>query len=216
MSGWVRTPEEWFEEPRIEDVGADAAMLHLSALAYCSRHLTNGHLPFRALRRLYPVADPDREVRALTEAELWEATQSGWFIVDWANHILAADEVAHRREQSRTSSERYRRHKQGDHSMCDRCSAVRQRVSDPVTDAVSDPPPTRSDPIRPEGEERRKERERGGSASSGGSAPLAASSASPPPVAESPPDTSVWVDHIEIRPDGTQVVHDELEPRKTP
>lgn len=211
MSGWVKAAEEWFEEPRIEDVGADAAMLHLSALAYCSRHLTNGHLPTRAMRRLYPVPEPDAAVEVLAKVGLWEATESGWFIAEWADHILAADEVAHRREQSRITSERYRRHKQDDHSMCDRCSAVKKGVSDAVTDNVSDPPPNRTAPLRPEGEEREREGEGDGSDSSHGSASLRRDSSPPPPwVVEPPPDASVWVDHIEIKPDGTQMVHDEL------
>jgi len=192
MSGWVKTSDAWFEEARIEEIGADAAMLHLSGLAYSARHITNGLVPHRALRRLYPVADVDAALKTLTEAGLWRPTDGGFLAVDWADHILSADEVEHLREKSRISSERNRRHDRGDHSKCDRCWYIRKHghgdpVTDPVTDgsgdSVSDRPPIRTEPNRPEGEGRRGEDEAGGSASSGGSAALAASSA-PPPWAE--------------------------------
>jgi hypothetical protein len=231
MSGWVKTSVDWFEDPLVEEIGADAAMLHLSGLAYCARHLTDGHLPTRALRRLYPVADLDASVKTLVEADKWQPIEGGFLLVEWADHILSADEVDRMREQSRISSERYRRHKNNDHSMCDRCSYVRKHgdaVTDAVTDSVNDAPPVRTDPLRTEGEERGGEEETGSSASSDGSAPLAASSPPPPgepsrgevppwaAAAEPPPDVSVWVDWIEIKPDGTQVVHDELKPKGQP
>jgi hypothetical protein len=188
---------DWFEDPLVEEIGADAAMLHLSGLAYCARHLTNGHLPTRALRHLYPVADLDASVKTLVDGERWQPTDGGFFLVEWRDHILAADRVERIREQSRVTSERYRRHKDGDHSMCDRCRYIRQQGRDGVTAGVSDAPPYRSVPIRPEGEERAGEVETGGSSSFGGSASLAASSH--PPPAQPPPGVIPTVKIIEVK-----------------
>ena len=176
MSGWVKTSVDWFEDPQIEELGAEATVLHLSGLAYTARHLRNGRLPIRALRRLYPVPDQESCVRALVETGTWQPVEDGFLIVDWRKHILSSEEVDRMRKQSQITSERYRRHKGGDHSMCDRCSSVRKQ-RDGVTAGVSDAAPS---PIRTEGEERRGEEETGSSASSDGSAPLAASSPTPP------------------------------------
>lgn len=149
MSGSVKVPAEWFERDDVEQVGADAAMLHLSALAYAARHLTNGHIPARKLRRLWPT-DVDSAVEALTTAGWWEAAEDGFLIADWHTFILSSDEVDHIRRQTRERVERHRRHKAGDHSMCDRCSFVRRGngVSNGVSNGVGNAPsePNRTEP----------------------------------------------------------------------
>lgn len=182
MSGWVRTATEWFEDPATEDLGADVVVLHLSALAYSAQHTTNGHVPRRALRRLYPVADPDAAVAALVDADWWQPVDGGHQIASWADHILSEDEVHRIREQNRVRSERHRRHERGDHTMCERCWHVRKHgnsVSNGVRDAASDAP--RTDPTRPDPKGREGgEGEAGGIASPGGSASLATDPATPP------------------------------------
>ena len=119
---------------------------------------TDGHLPTRGLTRLYPVNDLDAAVTKLVTAEKWKPTDSGYLIVDWEGPILPADRVKRMQEQSRVTSERHRRHEANDHSMCERCWYIRKHGRDAVTDGVtagvSDAPPYRSVPIRPEGEER--------------------------------------------------------------
>lgn len=168
MSGWVKTHEDWYGEDRIEQLGSHAAMLHLSALAHSSRYLKDGQIPRSALRKLWPVADVDEAIHRLIDAGLWEATEDGYFIRDWKTHILAADEVEHRRDQDRARQQRKRRHDAGDHSMCDRCSYVKAHgkghdgshaVTPPVTHgAVTPPEPHRTEPNRTDpkglGEER--------------------------------------------------------------
>lgn len=160
MSGWVKVPAEWFERDDVEQLGAEVVMLHLSALAYSARQLTNGVVSRRQLRRLWPVDDLDAAADRLVSAGFWQATDDGFLIVDWRTFILAADEVASIREQSRITTERHRRHKADDHSMCDRCSAVRAGRNG-VRDASRDasvttsvtPPPNRTEPNRPLGRE---------------------------------------------------------------
>lgn len=192
MSGWVKVPEEWFERDEVEDLGADAVMLHLSALAYSARHLTNGRVPGRALRRLWPVDDIPAVAKKLTDGGWWTRTEDGqWMLRDWEIHILAADEVEHLREQSRITSERYRRHKAGDHSMCDRCQYVKRNgasdgVTDKVTDSVSDTP---SEPSR--AEPNRTISERGERSAVGGVARSAIAPRAPRPPGGDP---HVWVD----------------------
>jgi hypothetical protein len=154
MSGWVKIPETWLEDQDVEELSSDAILFHLSALAHSARHLRNGFVPERALRRLWLVPDPDAVLEALVKAGWWEAAEGGWHVANWRTFILSAEEINHKREVSRESSERYRRHKAGDHSMCDRCSVV--KAGDKSRDAsvtFPDPIRLRSDPTR-RGEER--------------------------------------------------------------
>lgn len=124
-AGWVRIPSTWTDDVDIEALGSDAAMLHLSALAFSCRQLTDGHVPAKRVPRLWPVDDVDECVRLLVESGLWETTEDGYFLATWADHLMPSDEVEKRRRASAESSRRYRLHRDGDHSMCDRCAFVR-------------------------------------------------------------------------------------------
>lgn len=209
ISGWVKIHESWAEADRVERLGSDAVMLHLSALGYSARHLTDGAVPARALRRLWPVEDPTEAIDRLVSSGFWESADDGYLIVDWREHILASDEVEKRRDQSKVTSERYRRHRAGDHSMCDRCEYVRKHgksprdavtddMSDGVTDAsVTRPEPNRTDPTRREG---RYGEESGRGRADARSATAARAGASPPEsvadadgAAEVDRNGSVWV-----------------------
>ncbi|MFC6286814.1 hypothetical protein ACFP3Q_11425 [Nocardioides sp. GCM10027113] len=148
---WVRISDDWFEDDRIEQLGGDVVAVHLSALAYVSRRLSDGQLPRRATRHLYPVADLDGAISTLLEAGLWQGTEAGYLIVPWADHVLPADEVQKMREQNRIRQERFRRHQNNDHSLCERCWYIQARRGgrgNAVTDGVSNTPPTRPDPTR--------------------------------------------------------------------
>lgn len=170
MSGWIRVPEDWFATEEIERLPAELVVFHLSALAESCRYMTDGRVTARAIRRLWPVDDTDAVIQELVTAGLWQPIDGGgWHIRDWRTFLLSATEVEHRRAQSRETSERYRRHKQGDHSLCDRCSAKRgDKSGDTSRDlSVTSPEPIRSAPTRRGGE----------GAEGGGPSPAAAGSA---------------------------------------
>lgn len=126
---WVKISDDWIDSRHVEDLGAEAVALHISALSFCSRQSTDGELPSRDLRKLWPADDLAASVARLEAAGEWETTDTGWHLVNWQQHLLSKAEVAHKREQSRITTERYRRHKDGDHSMCDRCSFKRDDAS---------------------------------------------------------------------------------------
>lgn len=187
MSGWVKVSAEWFESDEVEDVGADVAMLHLSALAYSARQMTDGRIPRRQLRRLWPVDDLDQAVRVLVDAGWWEAIGDGYAISTWRDHLLSADEVERKRASNRERQERFRRHKAGDHSMCQRCTAVRgNALRNGLSHGVSNAPPIRSDPSVPTGR-------RGGQAG-GKTADPDNRVASPPFDPDCPDCTFGWLD----------------------
>lgn len=146
MTGWLKLPEEWFDRSDVEGLPAEVLLFHMSALAASCRHMTDGFIARRTLRHLWEVADVAAAVAALVDADWWRPADDGWQIGDWNEFILAKSEVEHRRQQSRESTERNRRHGRGDHSMCTRCAFVRDEsrggsLTAPVPDR---PVPNRS------------------------------------------------------------------------
>lgn len=129
MSGSVQIPVDWFDRDDVEAIGAGAVLLHLSALAYSARQLTDGTVPRRQLRRLWDADDVGQAVSVLEKVGWWEPVDDGWVIRDWHDFILSASEVDKIRSDQRTRGERHRRHKRGDHSMCDYCWAIRSEAA---------------------------------------------------------------------------------------
>lgn len=158
MSGWVKVPEDFFSSEAVERLPAEVVLFHLSALAESGRHRRDGFVPSSWIRRLWLVDNPQAIVRDLVTNGWWQPADGGWLIRDWRTFLLSAAEIEHRRSVSRESSERYRRHKAGDHSLCDRCSAVRDASRHASGDrsgdaSVTSPDSIRSDPKGRRGEE---------------------------------------------------------------
>lgn len=178
MSGWVKVPEDWFSSEAVERLPAEVVLFHLSALAESGRHRRDGFVPVGWMRRLWLVDDPHSVVRELVTNGWWQPTEGGWLIRDWRTFLLSAAEIEHRRSVSRESSERYRRHKAGDHSMCDRCSAVRDASRDLSRDKSGDKSVTSPDSIRSDPKGRRGEE--GAGSVSADAEPTAATKRPPP------------------------------------
>ena len=73
-------------------------MLHLSALSLSSRQSTDGKLPRRAVRRLWPCDDVDTAVKALEDCGLWKRPRRAGELTTWNDHLLSAAEVDRRRK----------------------------------------------------------------------------------------------------------------------
>lgn len=135
MSGWVKLPEEWWSDPATEALPDGVLLFHQSALGYSCRYLTDGFIPFTALRHLWPVPDPMDAIRQLIDAQWWEEIDGGWVICAWKKYLLPKTTVERRQAQSAESSKRFRDCKDGDHSGCRSCWWV--RTNGPVTARVT-------------------------------------------------------------------------------
>ena len=102
----VQIDTAFWSHPKIKLVGQAIASFHLSALLFCNHHLTDGHIrpddlteivhPIRELEvshvrqptlngRSAPIADVlDEVVECLTDAGLWQVSDHGWVIHDFA------------------------------------------------------------------------------------------------------------------------------------
>lgn len=174
MSGpSVQMPTSWLQSDELEDLGSDTVMLMLTALAYCADQTDDGWVTRRRLRKLWPVDDLDESIGRLAKVGEVEDHDERVFFVQWRRFILSEEEVDEIRAGNRERSQRSRRHKRGDHSMCRPayCNAARSREKDrdatrdsDGTVRVSDGLPYRPDPTRPPGRGGRGEGTQAGSA----------------------------------------------------
>jgi len=96
---WVRIDDAFDDHPKILKLSPFAVTLHVRALCWCSRHMTDGFVPEEAIERLtfgltlndadentlWPEAAASIEDE-LRRAELWEKCAGGWSIHDYLKY----------------------------------------------------------------------------------------------------------------------------------
>lgn len=129
---WVRLDDSFADHPKIERVGPVAAWLHVAALCYCARHLTDGRLPKGKAHRLADVASPEIHVDALLRVGLWHEDGDDYVIHDYLDYQPARADVEADRAAAR-----------------DRMAKKRQKRSPevPANNGRSSPSPSRPDPL---------------------------------------------------------------------
>lgn len=195
MTTYAKFDQTHADDERWLDAGADAMALHVAAVVWCDRQLTDGHITNGMALRVCLAVPPDRApqaIAALVEHGFWRATAKGYRIERFHEHAFPADQVRRTRARWRADKDRRRQHNLGDHSLCKDpkfCPAIRDGAStvestaDGTTDGTVDS--TRIDKDQTKTRPDRREGSGigmggGGSASHGGSASLAADSAAPP------------------------------------
>jgi hypothetical protein len=119
---WTRLSDDFTDRPQLLQVSRSARLLHIEAMVWSNRLLTDGRIPSAALRRMTDAEDLAELVEELASAGIWEATDDGQWELDWKDQESAA-EVKGRRDYRQETQKRYRerhsKHERGDHSMCD-------------------------------------------------------------------------------------------------
>lgn len=94
---WVRLDEQFPDHPKVTEAGPLAGWLHVCALAYCNRLLTDGFVPYNQVGRLADFTevwdnpegaadhgvDPYRLARKLCEVGMWKEVTRGFLIHDY-------------------------------------------------------------------------------------------------------------------------------------
>lgn len=183
------------DDERWMAAGADAFAVHVAAVVWCDRQLTDGAITGAMAARVSLAVPAERSsaaVAALLEHGFWTRIVGGDLqIVDYDGHCFSAEEVRRTRASWAMSKKRKRQHDVGDHALCDpeKCRAAGAlSTMDSVRDSTADSrgesgrlyqiQPDSTRPDRREGSGKGKGG--GDSTSSDGSAPLAASSPPPP------------------------------------
>jgi len=129
---WVRIEDTMPEDPRWEETGALGLALHVAALAYSNRNLTDGVLSRSQARRLLPIDDVDVVIDLLVSTDTWRADGSSLHLVQSAEFQPTREKVLKRREDDRLRQEKSRARRAG------------HTVTDAVTNGVSHPYPVPS------------------------------------------------------------------------
>lgn len=71
--GFLKLTTDFTEHPKLVEAGGDAGWLHVCALAYCSRNLTDGMIPINLVPRLSDRENPKQLASTLLDVCLWHA-----------------------------------------------------------------------------------------------------------------------------------------------
>lgn len=106
MTTYARLDDDFPENNKIVRLSDGAFRLHVTALCYCSRNLTDGRIPRAILSRLG--GSPSRLKELLKpgldgKPGLWEEPKDfdGWLIHDYLKHQRSRDQVLKEREKAR-------------------------------------------------------------------------------------------------------------------
>ena len=89
---WVKLDDAFPDHPKVDGLSDGAFRLHVAALCYSGRHLTDGALAADRVSRLVPRFRRSY-VTELVEAGLWEAVDGGWSIHDFLAYNPSAEKV---------------------------------------------------------------------------------------------------------------------------
>lgn len=97
---WARVDDQYPDHPKVTGLSDAAFRLHISAITYASRYLTDGFLPFGQVRKLLPFTDDVQPVcDELVEAALFTVVPKGYTVHDYLEYNPSREEVEAKREQ---------------------------------------------------------------------------------------------------------------------
>lgn len=151
---WTRLSDVFPDSPAVLEISDAAFRVHIHALIYCNKHLTDGALPKRAIRLLAPPhSEIDGIVTELVDVGLWVITVTGGYQLDWSDQE-SAESVRQRQKQRAETQSRYRdrkqRHAEGDHSRCDQRYCKRAVTGNATAHVTNHETPSRPVPSRPD------------------------------------------------------------------
>lgn len=110
---WVKLDDGFAEHPKIEEAGPLAGFLHVAALCYCNRQLTDGFVPENKVGRLASIPSVKRHVAALVSVGLWHQVDGGYQIHDYLDFQPSRAKVEQEREEARKRMAAARKGKKG-------------------------------------------------------------------------------------------------------
>lgn len=99
---WVKLDDTFPEHPKVEMAGPMAGWLHVCALCYCNRNLTDGFIPSARVPKLAAdLPNVKRLVSALLDAGLWLEEDGGYRIHNYLEFQPSKAKVEAEREEAR-------------------------------------------------------------------------------------------------------------------
>jgi hypothetical protein len=97
---WLKIDDGFAEHPKIQDLADRTFRLHVVALCYSARNLTDGFIGERPLKIITAIMGASRvsgNVAQLVAAGLWDEAEGGYQIKDFLEYNPPADEVKKKR-----------------------------------------------------------------------------------------------------------------------
>jgi len=91
---WIRFEDNFPEHPKVLALSDAAFRLHVRAIGYAARHLTDGHVSSAALRSM--TRNPALPA-ALVGAGIWETATDGFLVHDYLHYQPSKAEVVEQR-----------------------------------------------------------------------------------------------------------------------
>lgn len=98
---WLKLDDAFTDHPKIMAAGPMAGWLHVCALTYCSRLLTDGFIPAGQVRKLADIDNAGELVQRLIDAGLWDTCDGGYQIHDYLDFNPSRADTLKRREYDR-------------------------------------------------------------------------------------------------------------------
>ena len=108
---WVRFDDQFPIHRKVDSLSDAAFRLHVSAIFWCARNLTDGAVPQGDLSAAAPrtMRRPERFVTELVERGLWVATNPhGWVINDYLEYQPSKEQVEAERVAARERQRKWR------------------------------------------------------------------------------------------------------------
>lgn len=121
---WARFDDQFPDHPKVAEVGPLGGWLHVCAICYCSRMLTDGFVPKGQVRKLADIDDVTPLLTALVAAGLWEECEGGYRVHDYLEYNPAAEQVKAQRKANADRQARFR-------------ERMRESESDSVTESTN-------------------------------------------------------------------------------
>jgi hypothetical protein len=105
---WVKLDDGFAEHPKLERAGPSAGWMHVAALCYCARNLTDGRIPKARALRLADVPKPAQVIDRLVEVGLWEVDGDDYVIHDYGDYNPSRVQVEAERQAAADRQRRSR------------------------------------------------------------------------------------------------------------
>jgi hypothetical protein len=129
---YIRVEQAHTDDERWIEAGADAFALHIAALVYCDRLLTDGRISAVMALRVSLAVPTDRAkaaVDVLVNLGFWIKCGEGYRIENYDSYAFPAEQIKRTRERWTNDKRRKSQHDIGDHGLCKDpkfCPAIRE------------------------------------------------------------------------------------------
>ena len=98
---WVKLDDTFVEHPKVLAAGPLAAWLHVCAISYCNRNLTDGLVPKAVASRLADVSGPAKHIASLVREGLWIEQDHEYLLHDYLEYQPSRAQVEAEREAAK-------------------------------------------------------------------------------------------------------------------